>query len=189
MPLRSAWSLHNVDYFTVDPRPLRLALAMPEGAKLKEVSMTLRLLSDEQENPGDIILFDILMSGPEFRHITFPDDATSKIILRIPPSRVDDLIRIRQSMKKARDNEQRGSLSIGMRPDPDWLKAYCAKNDGDFKIKAWIKINDLDGYFPLIRESKVMTLLKQSGNSFCDEIKNYIDQAEEGINDKGERGL
>ena len=176
IPLRSAWNLHNVDYFTIDPTPFRLALALPKGTILKEVTMSWRLMSDEQAHPSDIISFDIVTSGPEFELIELPDQTTSNIILRVPPSRIDDLIRVQQSTRKARETGQRGAFSISTSADPGWLEEYCSKNGGDFTIKAWIKINDLDGYFPLIRESKLMALLKQSGGNICDGIKDNVDQ-------------
>lgn len=169
LQLSTAWSMRNVDYLTVHPGVVRLALALPEGAVLEHAVLDLTFSLDDHVEIEHRIPFDVLTDGVEVGRVGFPDSGTSNIVLRIPADRVEDIASYQRALLRAREGGLNGSASMGIdsKLDPQWVKEYCAAGNASFKVQAWILVNDLDGYLPLIRESEIMKLLNTQSENFC----------------------
>ena len=169
LPLSTAWSMRNLDYLMLDPRVARLAMALPEGAILDEVVMELSFTLDGKLEIEHHIPFDVVISGLEVEQVRFPNGKSSNIVLRIPANRVEDVEIYQQALLRAREGGLNGSASMGVssKLNPQWLKEYCVAGNNSFTVQAWILVNDLDGYLPLIRESEMMRLLDAESTNLC----------------------
>ena len=82
--MRTAWALKDVDYLTVRPEQVRLALSLPAGATLDKVSLNLSFSREGITELDHHIGFDILASGQEVDRVGFPPDTRNGIVLRLP---------------------------------------------------------------------------------------------------------
>jgi hypothetical protein len=167
--LRTAWALKDVDYLTIDPGQFRLALSMPDGALLDEVSMRLQFSHDGALEIDHAISFDILTSGREIDRVRFPPTVSNGVVLRLPASRLEEIAAYQRRLLKAREMGEPSSASMGVdaRLNQESLAQACAAGDSEFRIQAWILVDDSTGYLPLIGESPVSSLINAQAESFC----------------------
>jgi hypothetical protein len=169
VPLRTAWALKDVDYLTVDPGQFRLALALPEGALLDKVSMSLQFTYEGAVEIDHHISFDILTSGSEIDRVHFPPTVSNGVVLRLPAGRREDVLAYQGRLLRAREHGEPASASLGVdtRLNPESLARTCAAGNREFRIQAWILLNDAEGYLPLIGNSEITSLINTQAESFC----------------------
>ena len=167
--LRTAWALKDVDYLTVDPGQFRLALALPEGALLDKVSMSLQFTVAGAVEIEHHISFDILTAGREINRVHFPPTVSNGVVLRLPASRPEEVVAYQGRLLKAREFGEPASASMGVdaRLNPESLARTCAADKREFRIQAWILVNDAQGYLPLIGDSEISSLISTQAESFC----------------------
>lgn len=167
--LRTAWALKDVDYLTVDPGQLRLALSMPDGALLEKVSMRLQFAHDGLVEIDHDIKLDIFTSGREIDRVQFPPSVSNGVVLRLPPSRLEEVVAYQRRLLRARDFGEQSSASMGIdtRLDQGSVAQTCAAGNTEFLIQAWILVDDTEGYLPLIGESEITSLISAQTESFC----------------------
>ena len=167
--LRTAWALKDVDYLTVDPGQLRLALALPDGVMLDQVSMRLQFSSEGVSEIDHDIGFDILTSGSEVDRVHFPPTVSNGVVLRLPTSRLDDVVAYQGRLLRAREFGESSSAGMGIdiRTNQESVARTCAAGNREFRIQAWILVDDREGYLPLIRDSEIASLINAQAESFC----------------------
>ena len=87
----------------------------------------------------------------------------------MPASRLDDIKLFQQTLLQARESGENSSAAIGVGSElnSEWLEAYCANGNAEFKVRAWILVDEMEGYLPLFGESKILKLLKAESRDFC----------------------
>jgi hypothetical protein len=167
--LRTAWALKDVDYLTVDPGQFRLALSMPAEVRLDKMTMHLQFSYDKVVQIDHDIAFDILTSGSEVNRVPFPPSVSNGIVLRLPVSRLGDVLDYQRRLLRARELGEPASASMGVdsQINEDSLATACAVGNGEFRIQAWILVNDIEGYLPLIGESEIASLIDSQTETFC----------------------
>jgi hypothetical protein len=167
--LRTAWALKSVDYVSVNPSVMRLAFSLPAGAILDQVALNLRFTRDDRLVVAHQIPIDIVTSGTEIEQVGFPPYIATKVVLRMPSARLDDIRDFQKMMQIAKDTGEKSSASIGVdsQVNQAWLKDYCAKGNTQFFIRAWIKVDESKGYLRLFGESEILKLLEGESRDFC----------------------
>lgn len=170
--LRTAWALKDVDYLTVDPGQVRLALSLPDGALLDKVSMSLQFSHEGVVEIDHDISFDILTSGSEIDRVHFPPTVSNGVVLRLPSSRLEEVEAYQRRLLHAREFGESASASMGVdtRLNQESLPRVCAAGNGEFRIQAWILVDDTQGYLPLIGESEITNLISAQSESFCSQL-------------------
>ena len=169
VPMRTAWALKDVDYLTVAPEQLRLALSLPAGAILDKVSLNLSFSREGITELDHHIDFDILTSGREVDRVGFPPGARNGIVLRLPTAHIQEVLGYQRALLNARENRQSSSASMGVdsRLNQAWVTQYCAAGNTGFRVQAWIMVDESEGYLPLVGESEITRLLDVQSNNFC----------------------
>ena len=167
--LRTAWALKDVDYLTVDPGQVRLALSLPDGVQLDKVSMRLQFSHEGVVEIDHDISFDILASGSEIDRVHFPPTVSNGVVLRLPASRLEEVVAYQSRLLHAREFGESSSASMGVdsRLNQESLARTCAAGNREFRIQAWILVNDTEGYLPLIGDSEITSLINAQSGSFC----------------------
>ena len=167
--LRTAWALRDLDYLTVNPAVVRLALALPAGAQLDHVTLSLQFERDGTLELDRAIDFDIVTSGREVDRVGFPTGDASRVVLRIPVSRLEDVVNYQRTLFKAREAGIAASASIGVdsRLNQQWVRQYCAAGNRGFRVQAWILVDDNEGFLPLVGENEITSLLDGQSQGFC----------------------
>ena len=112
--LRTAWALKDVDYLTVDPGQVRLALSLPDGALLDKVSMSLQFSHEGVVEIDHDISFDILTSGSEIDRVHFPPTVSNGVVLRLPASRLEEVEAYQRRLLHAREFGEPAAASMGV---------------------------------------------------------------------------
>ncbi|MEH6635881.1 MAG: hypothetical protein V7700_10195 [Halioglobus sp.] len=167
--LRTAWELRGVDYLTVNAGQFRLALALPDGALLDTVSMRLAFSHDGVVELDHDIRLDILTVGREVDRVNFPPTVSNGVVLRLPASRLDDVVDYQRRLLQARETGESASASMGVdtRLNQESLIQACAAGAMELRIQAWILVDDADGYLPLIGDSEISSLVDAQSEGFC----------------------
>jgi hypothetical protein len=167
--LRTAWALKDVDYLTVDPGQFRLALSMPDGALFDKVSMSLQFSHNGVVEIDHDISLDILTSGSEVERVHFPPTASNGVVLRLPASRLQEVVAYQRRLLHARESGESASASMGVdtRLNQESLAQACAAGNTEFRIQAWILVDNTQGYLPLIGDSEITSLISAQTESFC----------------------
>jgi hypothetical protein len=167
--LRTAWALKDVDYLTVDPGQFRLALSMPEEALLDTVTLSLQFSHNGAIELDHDINLDILTSGREVERVHFPPTVSNGVVLRLPASRLPEVVAFQRRLLHARESGESASASMGVdsRLNRESLAQVCAAGDVEFRIRAWILVDNAQGYLPLIRDSELTSLINAQTDSFC----------------------
>ena len=167
--LRTAWALKDVDYLTVDPGQVRLALSLPDGVLFDKVSMSLQFSHEGVVEIDHDIRFDILTSGSEIDRVHCPSTVSNGVVLRLPASRLEDVVAYQGRLLNAREFGESASASMGVdtRLNQESLARTCAAGNREFRIQAWILVNEMEGYLPLIGDSEITSLINAQAESFC----------------------
>jgi hypothetical protein len=165
----TAWSLRDLDFMTVDPRTVRLALALPDGAEIREATITMQFRRQENLLIDETVELEIIRSGPEVEKVGFPTHLTNRFVLRIPASRVDVVVNYQRLLLREREAGSGASATfgIGNRMDPDWLDEHCASGGGPITISAWALVSDAQGYLPLFGDSQLGKLIDAQAQGIC----------------------
>jgi hypothetical protein len=169
VPMRTAWALKDVDYLTVRPEQVRLALSLPAGATLDKVSLNLSFSREGITELDHQIAFEILTSGAEVQRVGFPPGTRNGIVLRLPAAHIQEVVAYQHALLSARENRQSASASMGVdsRLNQAWVTQYCAAGNTGFTVQAWIMVDEAEGYLPLIGESEITRLLDAQSKNFC----------------------
>ena len=167
--MRTAWALKDVDYLTVRPEQVRLALSLPAGATLDKVSLNLSFSREGITELDHQIGFEILTSGAEVQRVGFPPGTRNGIVLRLPTAHIQEVVAYQRALLSARENRQSSSASMGVdsRLNQAWVTQYCAAGNTGFTVQAWIMVDEAEGYLPLIGESEITRLLDAQSKNFC----------------------
>jgi hypothetical protein len=167
--LRTAWALKDLDYLVVDPGQFRLALSMTEGTLLDKVSMRMQFTRDGIVEIDHDISLDIVTSGDEISRANFSPNVSNGIVLRLPSSRLDDVLIYQRKLQFAREHGQSASASMGIdtRLNQAALAQACADGNSAFRVQAWILVDNLQGYLPLISDSDIARLINAQTEGIC----------------------
>ena len=169
VPMRTAWALKDVDYLTVEPEQVRLALSLPAGAKLDKASLNLSFSREGITELEHQIAFEILTSGAEVERVGFPPGTRNGIVLRMPAAHIQEVVAYQQALRSARENRLPASATMGVdsRLNQAWVAQYCAAGNTSFTVQAWVMVEESEGYLALIGESEITRLLDAQSNNFC----------------------
>jgi hypothetical protein len=169
MQLGTLWSMRNVDFVTVDPGVIRIALALPEGARLSSVALELEFTRQSENLFEDRIELDLLTSGAELGQPGLPRPIGNIVVLRVPGSRAADVRKLRNLYLAERSEPKGASASFGIDAslDQDWIKKYCEEETKSLEISAWIMVDRQQGYLPLMKDSEVTKMLAIQSSGIC----------------------
>jgi hypothetical protein len=167
--LRTAWALKDLDYLVVDPGQFRLALSMTDGALLDKVSMKMQFTRDGIVEIDHDINLDIVTSGEEISRADFPPNVSNGIVLKLPSARLYDVVTYQRKLQFAREHGQSASASMGIdtRLNQAALTQACADGNRAFRVQAWVLVDNLQGYLPLIGDSDIARLINAQTEGIC----------------------
>jgi hypothetical protein len=165
----TAWSLRDLDFMTVDPRTVRLALALPDGASIREATVTMQFRRQETLLIDETLELEIIKSGVEVDKVGFPTHLTNRFVLKVPASRIDVVVNYQRLLLREREAGSGASATfgIGSRMDPDWLEEHCASGNGPITVSAWVLVNETQGYLPLFDDSPLGKLINAQAQDVC----------------------
>ncbi|PCI34384.1 MAG: hypothetical protein COB54_00910 [Alphaproteobacteria bacterium] len=164
------WAMRNVDFKTVDPTVVRLALGLPDGADFESVDLELKLSKGDELLMAETIAIEVITTGPEVNRVGFPLEVHNGVVLKIPDDQVAVIAEMRRRMANLERQEIDGSLDIGIKSRfvPAWIAKVCT---GDtprrLKVKSWIMIDEAQGYLPLLKDSTLGKLIGSTSAKFC----------------------
>jgi len=171
LSLKTAWTLKSLDYMSLDPGIVRLALALPEGAKFTRLHMTqqFKYKTDEAMLVDDNIDLEVTALAEGYDRAGLPSTANNLYIVRVPQSRVNDVLNFQSLLNAERVAGKGASASFGIdsKLDPEWIEHYCENKGGPLYLSAWILVDELQGYLPLIKDSHLGKLLDQQTEALC----------------------
>jgi len=162
-------ALRDTELSTVDPFVVRLALDLPAGASFSAVGMTLQFIRGGEVLVDEHFQLEVLTSGPELHALGLPRQVGSRLVLRVPRSKVADVVNF-QRLYALESKQRRGAqatFGIDSKLDPDWVDEYCAGNPEDLKITSWILVDRQQGYMPLLKNSDIGKFIDAQSSNFC----------------------
>lgn len=171
LQLSTLWSLKDVDLLHVNPGEFRLALTLPEGANILSVPLIMQMKVSDQETYliNQTFDLDIITSGQEVNRIGLPYDPPNLFVLRVPPSKVDEVVRFQNLMKVEQNSDRDGFAKFGVNSkiDPAWIKSYCENDGRPLQLSAWVLVDEQQGYMPLIKDSQIAKVLDFQTHGVC----------------------
>jgi len=167
--LGTLWAMKDVDLLRVNPAVIRIALALPNGASFKKMSINMKFTRQGTVLIDDQFDLDIVLSGPEFDTPGLPLEIDNLFILKVPDSRVVDLMDFQNLYISEKANPQGSQATFGIdgKLDPKWMAKNCAAGMKKLDINAWILIDDYQGYLPLLKDSNLGQLLDVKSAGIC----------------------
>ena len=162
-------ALRDTDLTTIDPAVFRLALDLPAGASFSTVGMTMQFIREGEVLVDEHFELDVLTSGPELHALGLPRQEGSRMVLRVPRSKVAEVANF-QRLYALESEQRRGAqatFGINSRLDPGWVDEYCAGNPQDLKITSWILVDRQQGYRPLLKNSDIAKFIDSQSSDFC----------------------
>jgi hypothetical protein len=167
--LGTLWAMKDVDLLLVNPGVMRIALALPNGASFKKMSINMKFTREGTVLIDDHFDLDIVTTGPEFDKPGLPQEIDNLLLLKIPDSRVADLVHFQNLYASEQSNPRGAQATFGIdgKLDPKWVEENCAAGMKNLNISAWILVDNDQGYLPLLKSSNLGQLLDAKSTGIC----------------------
>jgi hypothetical protein len=167
---RALWAVKDIDYKTVDPSDFRLALVLPEAAEFESVTINIQFIRGDVVVIDDQIDLEIIVSGREINKVGFPSTQVNKLVLKVPPNRVSDIVRFQNLIAEesaAPTEGAQATFGVGAVLSPSSVKEFCVSGKRKMKISAWVLIDEKRGYLPLLTDSNLGKLIGERARDIC----------------------
>ncbi len=169
----TAWSLRGLEPTELNPSVVRLMLDLPKGATFANATLNMRLQYRDEETAivDEEFALDLVSSGRDFGAASLSRQLKNPIVIQIPSTHVKSVLRFQDLFRQEQVDQRGGSASFGFgfKFDPTWINTYCETDGRPLTLSAWILVDELQGYLPLVENSSLAKMLDQQWQGICGE--------------------
>jgi len=133
--------------------------------------MRLQYRDEETAIVDEEFALDLVSSGRDFGAASLSRQLKNPVVIQIPSPHVNSVLRFQDLFRQEQVDQRGGSASFGFgfKFDPTWINTYCETDGRPLTLSAWILVDELQGYLPLVENSSLAKMLDQQWQGICGE--------------------